>query len=179
MATQTVDVRVLSPSPEADGGITFSALSTSTTIGELKLKIKDELPSHPAPERMRIIYLGRVVMNETTLGAVLGEVRLLFNCCQSLGVLTLDHRSSRVVCTTSTWSLVKLLPRGLLLLHHRTLSVICPSQITLRMLEQQRSTVRNHSRPGPTVFLDQTFLHSRLLTFTRVCLSQAQPSWDK
>ncbi|KAH7044514.1 hypothetical protein B0J12DRAFT_670588 [Macrophomina phaseolina] len=75
MATQTVDVRVLSPSPEADGGITFSALSTSTTIGELKLKIKDELPSHPAPERMRIIYLGRVVMNETTLGAVLGEIQ--------------------------------------------------------------------------------------------------------
>lgn len=77
MAAQTVDVRVLSPSPEADGGITFAALPTSTSIGELKLKIRDTLPSHPAPERMRIIYLGRVVMNETTLGVVLGDVRFL------------------------------------------------------------------------------------------------------
>lgn len=75
MAAQTVDVRVLSPSPEADGGITFAALPTSTSIGELKLKIRDTLPSHPAPERMRIIYLGRVVMNETTLGVVLGDVQ--------------------------------------------------------------------------------------------------------
>ncbi|KAF9638872.1 hypothetical protein BFW01_g9769 [Lasiodiplodia theobromae] len=75
MADQTVDVRVLSPSPEADGGITFAALSTALTIGELKIKIKDALPSHPAPDRMRIIYLGRVVLNETSLGAVFGEVQ--------------------------------------------------------------------------------------------------------
>ncbi|GME25074.1 hypothetical protein GTA08_BOTSDO07324 [Neofusicoccum parvum] len=72
MATPTVDVRVLSPSPEADGGINFAALPASTTIAELKAKIKDALPSHPAPDRMRIIYLGRVVMNDTTLGTVFG-----------------------------------------------------------------------------------------------------------
>lgn len=77
MADQTVDVRVLSPSPEADGGITFAALSTALTIGELKIKIKDALPSHPAPDRMRIIYLGRVVLNETSLGTVFGEVVFL------------------------------------------------------------------------------------------------------
>ncbi|KAL1637954.1 hypothetical protein SLS56_000511 [Neofusicoccum ribis] len=72
MATPTVDVRVLSPSPEADGGINFAALPASTTIAELKAKIKDALPSHPAPDRMRIIYLGRVVMNDTALGTVFG-----------------------------------------------------------------------------------------------------------
>lgn len=80
MTDHTVDVRVLSPSPEADGGITFSTLSTTTTIGELKTKIRDALPSKPAPDRMRIIYLGRVVTNDVTLGLVFGPNDVCSSC---------------------------------------------------------------------------------------------------
>lgn len=73
MADQPIDVRVLSPIPEAEGGINFPSLPPSITIRELKLKIRDALPSHPAPERMRIIYFGRVVGNDMTLGSVFHE----------------------------------------------------------------------------------------------------------
>ncbi|KAK7569678.1 hypothetical protein IWX49DRAFT_551292 [Phyllosticta citricarpa] len=80
MADQPIDVRVLSPIPEAEGGINFPSLPPSTTIRELKLKIRDALPSHPAPERMRIIYFGRVVQDSMTLGNVFHEETL-----QSMG----------------------------------------------------------------------------------------------
>ncbi|KAK8234011.1 hypothetical protein HDK90DRAFT_287108 [Phyllosticta capitalensis] len=79
MADQPIDVRVLSPIPEAEGGINFPSLPPSITIRELKLKIRDALPSHPAPERMRIIYFGRVVGNDMTLGSVFHEETLQTN----------------------------------------------------------------------------------------------------
>ncbi|KAK8177703.1 hypothetical protein IWX90DRAFT_27226 [Phyllosticta citrichinensis] len=76
MADLPIDVRVLSPIPEAEGGINFPSLPPSTTVRELKLKIRDALPSHPAPERMRIIYFGRVVQDSMGLGNVFHEENL-------------------------------------------------------------------------------------------------------
>jgi hypothetical protein len=69
----TVNLKVLSPSAEVEGGITFPDLPATTTIQELRSRIQDAVPSKPATERMRLIYRGRVVANDAdTLGGVFG-----------------------------------------------------------------------------------------------------------
>ncbi|KAF2143370.1 uncharacterized protein K452DRAFT_317527 [Aplosporella prunicola CBS 121167] len=73
MTEQTVDLRILSPSIEAEGGVSFRALPSSTTVGQLKVKIQDALPTHPVPERMRIIYQGRMLRDSIPLAEVFGR----------------------------------------------------------------------------------------------------------
>ena len=69
----TLNLRVLSPSSEVDGGIHLQDLPTSTTVRELRLKIQDAVASKPGPERMRLIYRGKVVANDAdTLETVFG-----------------------------------------------------------------------------------------------------------
>ncbi|KAL6707464.1 hypothetical protein ACN47E_004034 [Coniothyrium glycines] len=69
----TINLRILSPSTEVEGGVTFPHLPASTTVQELRSRIQDAVPSKPAPERMRLIYRGRVVANDAaTLGVVFG-----------------------------------------------------------------------------------------------------------
>ena len=63
VTASSINLRILSPSPEVEGGIHFPALAASTTIAELKQKIQDAVPSKPATDRMRLIYRGRVVAN--------------------------------------------------------------------------------------------------------------------
>lgn len=68
-----INLKVLSPSSEFEGGIHLRELPASTTVRELRLKIQDAVPSKPAPERMRLIYRGKVVANDAaTLEAVFG-----------------------------------------------------------------------------------------------------------
>lgn len=72
--TATINLRILSPSSEVEGGIHLHDLPASTTVRELRLKIQDAVPSKPGPERMRLIYRGKVVANdadalETVFGA--------------------------------------------------------------------------------------------------------------
>lgn len=69
----TLNLRVLSPSSEVEGGIHLQDLPTSTTVRELRLKIQDAVASRPGPERMRLIYRGKVVANDSdTLETVFG-----------------------------------------------------------------------------------------------------------
>lgn len=69
----TINLKVLSPSAEVEGGVTFPDIPTTTSIKELRSRIQDAVPSRPGPERMRLIYRGRVVANENdTLGTVFG-----------------------------------------------------------------------------------------------------------
>jgi hypothetical protein len=70
---QTVNLRILSPSTEVEGGVNLPDLPTSTTIKELRSRIQNAVPSKPATDRMRLIYRGRVVANDAdTLGNVFG-----------------------------------------------------------------------------------------------------------
>lgn len=72
-----LNLRILSPSSEVEGGITFSSLSTATTVAQLRERIQDAIPSRPAPERMRLIYRGRVVANDgDTLEHVFGAANV-------------------------------------------------------------------------------------------------------
>jgi hypothetical protein len=69
----SINLKVLSPSTEVEGGVSFTDLPTTTTIKELRSRIQDAVPSKPATERMRLIYRGRVVANDAdTLGNVFG-----------------------------------------------------------------------------------------------------------
>jgi hypothetical protein len=75
MAEETVaiNLKVLSPSSEIEGGIHLQDLPASTTVKELRLKIQDAVASKPGPERMRLIYRGKVVANDAdTLETVFG-----------------------------------------------------------------------------------------------------------
>lgn len=70
---QTINLRILSPSTEVEGGVNLADIPASTTVKELRRRIQDAAPSKPAPERMRLIYRGRVVANDAdTLGNVFG-----------------------------------------------------------------------------------------------------------
>lgn len=61
----TIDIRVLSPSPEVGtGGLQLRNVAVNTTIGALKATIAESIPSHPGPERQRLIYLGRALARD-------------------------------------------------------------------------------------------------------------------
>jgi hypothetical protein len=69
----TINLKILSPSTELEGGVNLAHLPASTTVKELRSRIQDAVPSRPAPDRMRLIYRGRVVANEAdTLENVFG-----------------------------------------------------------------------------------------------------------
>lgn len=71
--TPTINLKILSPSAEVEGGVTFPDLPAATSVKELRSRIQDAVPSRPAPDRMRLIYRGRVVANEKdTLAAIFG-----------------------------------------------------------------------------------------------------------
>lgn len=60
-----INLKVLSPSTEVQGDLSFPDIPASTTVKDLRLRIQNEIASRPATERMRLIYRGRVVANET------------------------------------------------------------------------------------------------------------------
>lgn len=69
----TINLKVLSPSTEVEGGIHLPGLPAATTVRELRQRIHDAAPSRPAIDRMRLIYRGRVVANDSdTLQQVFG-----------------------------------------------------------------------------------------------------------
>lgn len=83
--TATINLKLLSPSAEVEGSITFTDLPTTTTIRELRSRIQDAVPSKPEPERMRLIYRGKVLSVESdTLGVIFGADNV---CKQSLSTL--------------------------------------------------------------------------------------------
>ena len=71
---QTILLHVLSPSSEVPNKLTFPLVPASTTIGELKIKIRDEVTTSPAPERQRLIYRGKALTQDSiTLKEVFGQ----------------------------------------------------------------------------------------------------------
>ncbi|CAO2652437.1 Nn.00g007200.m01.CDS01 [Neocucurbitaria sp. VM-36] len=82
---EMINLRILSPSTEVEGGVTFPDLPASTTIKELRSRIQDAVPSKPATDRMRLIYRGRVVANDAdTLANVFGADSIRESKDQSL-----------------------------------------------------------------------------------------------
>jgi len=66
-------LRVISPQPEI-AELVFNDLPLSTTVEQLKLKIKDAVATQPVPERQRLIYQGRVMTTDSsTMADVFGQ----------------------------------------------------------------------------------------------------------
>ncbi|KAF2442851.1 hypothetical protein P171DRAFT_433239 [Karstenula rhodostoma CBS 690.94] len=84
-APLAVNLKILSPSAEVEGGVQLADLPASTTIRELRQRIHDAAPSRPATDRMRLIYRGRVVANDSdTLLTVFGADNIRTSKDQSL-----------------------------------------------------------------------------------------------
>jgi len=65
---------ILSPSVGIDRPLTFSHLPATTSIKELKAKIRDALATKPADENQRLIHRGRLLARETeTMTEVFGR----------------------------------------------------------------------------------------------------------
>ena len=62
MEKSQIDLIILSPSPEVNK-LTFPAISTATTVGELREKISSAAVTHPAPARQRLIYRGHALID--------------------------------------------------------------------------------------------------------------------
>ncbi|KAL8766290.1 MAG: hypothetical protein Q9209_006880 [Squamulea sp. 1 TL-2023] len=72
---QTIVLNVLSPSTEeVPKRLTFSDIPTSTTVRELKERIRNTVPAQPALLRQRLIYQGKVLASdETSLKDAFGQ----------------------------------------------------------------------------------------------------------
>jgi hypothetical protein len=88
--TVALKLKILSPSAELaelrNSGLQFDNLPVSTTIGELKERIRDAVPTRPTNERQRLIYLGRVLARETdTLRDIFGATVVCIACAPKRG----------------------------------------------------------------------------------------------
>ncbi|KAG4444079.1 hypothetical protein IFR05_000432 [Cadophora sp. M221] len=70
-------LNVVSPSVGVSGPLNFSKLPATTTVKELKTRIRDVLPSKPQDENQRLIHRGRMLGRETeTMLDIFGQETL-------------------------------------------------------------------------------------------------------
>ena len=69
---KTITLHIVSP--HVPDRITFPGLSITTTIQTVKERIQEAVPSRPAPDRQRLIYQGRpLLQGALTLKALFGQ----------------------------------------------------------------------------------------------------------
>lgn len=68
-----VDIKIVSPLPELQSGVTLHGISSDWTIAQLKGSIRVRLEREPPIERIRVIRLGRIARDTQTVGEVLGQ----------------------------------------------------------------------------------------------------------
>lgn len=77
-----VNLQIVSPSVGVTRALMFPGLPATTTIKQLKDKIRDTLPLKPAGENQRLIYRGRAILRETdTLLDIFGADTVSFCHC--------------------------------------------------------------------------------------------------
>ncbi|MCJ1436566.1 hypothetical protein MMC27_005946 [Xylographa pallens] len=73
-AKRRIFLNILSPSAEVPQKLTYPDILASTTILELKQKIQNDVETRPGPERQRLIYRGRaLVQQEKSLEDIFGH----------------------------------------------------------------------------------------------------------
>ena len=88
--SQKITLNILSPSNEVPDKLTFNECLVSTTIAELKLKICNAVDTRPAPERQRLIYRGKpLIQDSATLKDILSQEAVCFQELVSELVLTI------------------------------------------------------------------------------------------
>jgi hypothetical protein len=97
-----LNLRILSPSPDLDGGINLTQLPTTTTVADLRRRIQDAVPSRPAPDSMRLIYRGKVVADDaSTLADVFGADNIRQSPDQSLHLVLRELPAAAAAASTS------------------------------------------------------------------------------
>lgn len=99
----SVNIAIVSPSLSANTPLNFPGLPASTTIGQLKQRIRETLDSKPSNDRQRLIHQGKLLARENeTLLDVLGEqrVRIIISMC--LGNSQMLTRASAIAPRSRT-----------------------------------------------------------------------------
>jgi hypothetical protein len=92
-APLVVNLHIVSPSVGV-GNLRFPDLPATTTVRQLKAKIRESLESRPADDNQRLIHRGRLLTCETdTLQDVLGEDAVWF-----LLVPVISLRCESLIC---------------------------------------------------------------------------------
>ena len=83
----TLEIRVFTFVVGIPNPLVLSMVPSSATVGQLKLRIRDALPSRPAVESQRLIYHGHVLNDmDQTMISVFGE-REVSPTCPTLDAL--------------------------------------------------------------------------------------------
>ena len=110
-------LNILSPSTEIPNRITLKDCTASTTVAELKVKISRAIPSQPAPERQRLIYRGRPLLQENaTLKDIFTQEAVSYTILfMSYTDGIVDQRQSRILITPCSTALYRppILPNAL------------------------------------------------------------------
>ena len=70
----TIDLQIISPSAGVTGPISLPQLPTTTTVRQLKEKIREALAVGPAIESQRLIHSGRMLSRESeSLSEIFGR----------------------------------------------------------------------------------------------------------
>lgn len=99
----TFNLQVVSPSVGVTSPLQFPNISASTTIKELKERIRQSLPLRPADDQQRLIHRGRALGRETdTLLNILGEGAARSHEQHTMHLVLREPASSHPLPTAST-----------------------------------------------------------------------------
>jgi hypothetical protein len=72
-APLTLNLQVVSPSVGVNGPLSFLGIPATTTVGQLKERIRDTVTARPTADQQRLIHRGRLLSRDTdTLQDVFG-----------------------------------------------------------------------------------------------------------
>ncbi|KAI9849817.1 MAG: hypothetical protein M1837_000031 [Sclerophora amabilis] len=92
----TIFIHILSPSTDVPQKLSFPAVPATTTVGELKTKIRDAVPTRPSLERQRLIHRGKVLSRESdNMVDVFGQTAVEDPVSQSLHLVLRPETSSQ------------------------------------------------------------------------------------
>lgn len=77
-----ITIHFVSPSFTTPARYTIRNIPLETTVGDLRLRLSEFIPGHPAPASQRLFFVGRPLRNDdATIAAVIGplEVSALVN----------------------------------------------------------------------------------------------------
>ncbi|KAF4994041.1 hypothetical protein FGRMN_6075 [Fusarium graminum] len=96
VAEPTITVQVLSPSVGVNRPLLFPSLAASTTVNQLKDKIRQSLPLRPADDHQRLIHRGRAIVRESdTLADIFGPDAIRTGEQQTIHLVIRDVRDSQ------------------------------------------------------------------------------------
>lgn len=85
----SVNIAIVSPSVAVNAPLNFPGLPASTTVAQLKERIRDSLDAKPSNEQQRLIHQGKLLSREIdTLLEVFGEQKVCYRLgCDGASVL--------------------------------------------------------------------------------------------